>query len=186
MSFDDITFAGEAASGEEAIRICAQTHPDVVVMDLVMPGLSGAETTTAIRRADPRTQVLALTSFTDHSLLEDALRAGVVGCVMKTVTGEELAEAIRAACAGRPTLGPEAAQALIDVATDSSEPRKILTPREREVLVLIVDGLSNTEIAERLVVSVSTVKTHVSSILTKLGVTTRTAAAMRAVRDDLI
>jgi NarL family two-component system response regulator LiaR len=186
LAFDDLELAGEAGSGEEAVRICDRIQPDVVLMDLIMPGMDGAQATRNIRAQCPTIQVIALTSFKEQELVEGALEAGAIGYLLKNVSADELARAIRAAHAGRPTLAPEAAQALIQA---RREPLKIgfdLTEREREVLALLVEGLNNPEIADRLVVSRSTIKFHVSSILSKLGVASRTEAVVLAVKEGLL
>ncbi|MCL5960626.1 MAG: response regulator transcription factor [Chloroflexi bacterium] len=186
LAFDDLELAGEAASGAEALRLCAQAQPDVVLMDLVMPEMDGAAATRAIRQAHPNVQVIALTSFKEEGLVQGALQAGAIGYLLKNVSSNELASAIRAAKAGRPTLAPEAASALINTVTRSPSPGFDLTDREREVLALMVEGLNNPDIAERLVVSRSTVKFHVSSILSKLGVGSRTEAVALALQNHLV
>ena len=186
MVFDARELGGAAANGEDAIQLCAQVLPDVVLMDIVMPDMDGVTATRAIRQQFPEVQVIALTSFKDKGLVQDALQAGAIGYLLKDVSADELAQAIRAAHAGRGTLSPEAAQALVHAATQPPTPGHDLTERERDVLVLLVEGLSNTQIAARLVVSPSTIKSHVSHILAKLGVTSRTEAAALAVRHRLV
>ena len=184
--FDDLELAGEAASGEDAIQLCAQVLPDVVLMDMVMPDMDGVTATRAIRRQFPEVQVVALTSFKEEGLVQNALQAGAIGYLLKDVSADELAQAIRAAHAGRATLSPEAAQALVQAAAQPPTPGHDLTERERDVLALLVQGLNNTQIADKLVVSPSTIKSHVSHILAKLGVASRTEAAALAVRQGLV
>jgi NarL family two-component system response regulator LiaR len=184
--FDDLEFAGEAANGELALQHCARTAPDVVLMDMVMPGMDGATTTRLIRQRYPDVQVIALTSYKDEALVLEALRAGAIAYLFKDVSADELAQTIRAAHAGRATYAPEATQALYHAAVQAPAPGFDLTKREREVLVLLVEGLNNSQIAARLYVSAATVKTHVGHILSKLGVTSRTEAAAVAVRSGLI
>jgi two-component system, NarL family, response regulator LiaR len=184
--FDDLLLAGEAASGQEAVQQVAQLQPDVVLMDMVMPDMDGATATRLIRKQSPQTQVLALTSFKEEILVQSALQAGAIGYLLKDVSADELAQAIRAAQAGRSTLSPEAAQALVHATAQPPAPRIDLTERELEVLTLMVDGLNNTQIAARLTVSPSTVKSHVSNILSKLGVVSRTEAVTMALRNNLV
>ena len=184
--FDDLEMAGEADSGQAAIQLCAKLRPDVILMDMVMPDMDGAAATRLIREQYPSVQVLALTSFKEEILVQSALQAGAIGYLLKDVSAEELAQAIRAAHAGRSTLSPEAAQALVHATSQPPEPSFDLTDRECEVLALMVEGLNNTQIAAKLSVSPSTVKSHVSNILSKLGVTGRTEAVTLALRSHLV
>ena len=186
QAFDDLELVGEAESGQQALCLCAQVQPDVVLMDLVMPEMDGISTTRAIRQDCPEIQVIALTSFREQELVQGALEAGAISYLLKNVTADQLADAIRAAHAQRPTLAPEATQALIQAATQPPGPGYDLTPREQEVLALMVEGLSNPEIAKRLVIGLSTVKYHVSSIFSKLGVTSRAEAIALAWQHDLV
>lgn len=183
--FDDLALAGEARGGAEALQRVDELRPDVVLMDLMMPDMDGPSATAEIHRRWPATQVIALTSFPEPGLLQRVLQAGAISYLLKNVTAEDLHDAILAAHAGRSTLAPEAAQALVQVAAQPAAPGHDLTPREREVLALMVAGLNNTAIASRLVVSRSTVKAHVSNVLAKLGVTSRTEAVAIAVRHHL-
>ncbi len=184
--YDDLELAGEASNGTEAVRMCARLKPDVVLMDLVMPEMDGAAATRIIREQNPNVQVVVLTSFKEDELVQGALRAGAIGYLLKNVSADELASAIRAAHAGRPTLAPEATQALIHATTQPPAVGSDLTEREREVLALMVQGLSNHDIASKLYVSQSTVKFHVSSILSKLYVNNRTEAVALAVKQKLV
>ena len=186
FAYDDLELVGEASSGEVAVSLCERVKPDVVLMDLVMPGMDGAEATRAIRQACPDIQVIALTSYKDEDLVQNAIQAGAIGYLLKNVTADELAEAIRNAKAGRPTLAPEAAQVLIHAATKPPDLGFDLTPRELEVLALLSEGLTNPEIAERLVVSRSTIKHHVRAILSKLGASSRTEAVALAIKHNLV
>ncbi len=186
MVFDDLKLVGEAENGAAAIHLCAQVLPDVILMDMVMPEMDGAQATHAIRQQFPQVQVLALTSFKEGDLIKNALEAGAIGYLLKNVSADELARAIRSAHSGRVTLSPEAAQSLVETASQPSDTRPDLTERELEVLTLLVEGLNNTQIAGRLVVSPSTIKSHVSNILSKLGVTSRTEAASLALRNHII
>lgn len=182
----DLELVGEAGSGEEAIRLCRELRPDVVLMDMVMPGIDGPEATRAIRAAHPETQVIVLTSFLEGDLVQHALQAGALSYLLKNVGSGELVAAIRAATAQRPVLAPEATQTLIQRMTQPAPPGHDLSRREREVLALLVRGLSNRAIAEQLIISVSTVDFHVSNILGKLGVTGRTEAVALAVQHHLV
>ncbi len=182
----DLELVGEAADGQQALDVCEQVEPDVILMDLVMPEMDGTTATRAIRERWPQVQVIALTSFQEKKLVQEALRAGAISYLLKNVSVDDLAEAIRAAYAGRPTLAPEATRALIQAASQGDTPGYDLTPREHEVLALIVEGLNNPEIAERLTVSRSTARAHVSNILSKLGVSNRAEAITLALRRKLV
>jgi NarL family two-component system response regulator LiaR len=186
FAYDDLELVGEAGSGKVAIELCATARPDVVLMDLVMPEMDGATATRAIRQAFPDTQVIALTSFEEGDLVREALRAGAIGYLLKNVSVDELVGAIRAARSGRPTLAPEATRALIEQTSRPTAPGDDLSSREREVLALMVRGLNNPDIAEQLVIGRSTVKFHVSSILSKLGAATRTEAVALAIQHHLV
>jgi len=187
MTCDDIEMVGEASNGEKALKICSTVQPDVVLMDLVMPGMDGATATRMILEQHPETQVIVLTSFKDEGLVQKALQAGAISYLLKDVSSEDLAAAIQAAYAGRPTLAPEAAQALIQAARHPADRIGFdLTSREHEVLDLLVQGMNNNDIADRLVISPSTAKFHVSSILSKLGASTRTEAARIAWENHLV
>lgn len=183
---EDIMVVGEARDGCEAISLCEQLHPDVLLMDLVMPEMGGVAATRAIHQRWPQVQVIALTSFQEKELVQDALQAGAIGYLLKNVTGDDLYQAICRAYAGRPTLAPEAIQALIKPIEEEPALGKDLTRREREVLGLLAKGYSNPEIAERLVVSRATVKVHISSILTKLNVSNRSEAISLAIQHKLV
>jgi len=182
----DLQVVGEARDGREAVRLCEQFQPDVILMDLVMPELDGIAATRLIRKQWPHVQVIALTSFGEKELVQNALQAGAISYLLKNVSGSDLAAAIRAACAGRSTLAAEAIEALIQPAVPESAPGLDLTRRERDVLALLVKGLTNPEIAERLSISRATVKVHVSNILSKLGVSNRAEAIALAIQRKLV
>lgn len=184
--YDDLQLVGEAATGEAAIQLCGRLMPDVVLMDLALPGMDGVEATRAIHRQFPAVRVIALTSFNEEGVVQNVLRAGAISYLLKDVSAEELARAIRAAHDGRSTLSPAAAQALIHATTQPAALGHDLTARERAVLTLMVAGLNNIEIAAELGVSPSTIKSHVSHILAKLDVSGRTEAVALAVRYHLV
>jgi NarL family two-component system response regulator LiaR len=188
LAFDDLELVAEASDGAEAVRLCERMRPDVVVMDLLMPRMDGATATRAIREHFPHIQVLILTSFNENNLVQEALKAGAIGYLLKNVTADELANAVRAANRGRATLAPEATQALIEAARqhDAVLLGEDLTERERDVLMLMVKGLDNNEIADRLIISRSTAKFHVSNILSKLHATSRTEAVAIALQHNLV
>jgi NarL family two-component system response regulator LiaR len=184
--FDDLLLVGEAENGAEAIKLCDEAQPDVILMDMVMPDMDGATTTRVIRQQYPQVQIIALTSFKEGNLVKNALEAGAIAYLLKDVSADDLARAIRAAHAGRATLSPEAAQAFVETSNLPPVPGLDLTEREREVLALMVEGLNNTQIAGKLVVSPSTIKSHVSNILAKLGVASRTEAVTLALRNNIV
>ena len=184
--FDDLQLAGEAESGAAAIKLCGEVLPDVILMDMVMPEMDGAAATRVIRQKYPQVQVIALTSFKEGELIKTALEAGAIAYLLKDVSADDLVRAIRAAHSGRATLSPEAAQALVETANQPPTPGLDLTEREREVLALMVEGLNNTQIAGRLTVSPSTIKSHVSRVLSKLGVASRTEAVTLALRNHIV
>jgi two-component system, NarL family, response regulator LiaR len=185
---DDIEVVALAANGAEGVRMVRQLQPSVVLMDLVMPELDGVAAIRTIREAAPGTQVIALTSYHSEDLVLQALQAGAIGYLLKDISAMGLADAIRAAQAGRSTLAPHAAQAVIKYTTaqTGSARGRDLTGRELEVLRLMIPGLTNAQIAQRLVVSRATVNFHVSSILGKLGAETRTKAVAVALQDRLV
>jgi NarL family two-component system response regulator LiaR len=181
----DISLVGEAGDGLQALELCQQLQPDVVLMDLMMPAMGGIEATRRIRAEYPLTQVIALTSFQDKKLVEGAIRAGAISYLLKKVTGDDLAAAIRSAHTGQGTLSPEVTKEIIKP-DPGPQVGEDLTPREREVLALMVEGLTNPEIADRLTISRATATSHVSHILHKLGVSNRAEAIVLAVRSNLV
>jgi NarL family two-component system response regulator LiaR len=184
--FPDLQLAGEAENGSAAIKLCDEIQPDVILMDMVMPDMDGATATRIIRQQFPQVQVIVLTSFKEGELIKNALEAGAIGYLLKDVSADELAKAIRAAYSRRATLSPEAAQSLVQTSNLPPPPGLDLTEREREVLALMIEGLNNTQIAGRLTVSPSTIKSHVSNILSKLGVASRTEAVTIALRNHIV
>ncbi len=184
--FSDLEVVGEAANGAEALQVCEAQQPDVVLMDIVMPEVNGIEATRTLRERFPNMAIVALSSSGDTRSVTATMQAGATSYLLKNVSDDQLANAIRAAQRGQRTLSPEATQALINAATRPPEPEFRLTEREQEVLALLADGLNNPEIAERLVISRSTVKYHISSILAKLGVSNRSEAVVLALKHDLV
>jgi NarL family two-component system response regulator LiaR len=185
-NFEDFEIVGSIGDAREAITICTNERVDVVIMDMVMPNMDGVTATRIIRERSPQTQVIALTSFDSDNTVQQALQAGAISYLMKNVSVEDLANAVRKASIGQSTLAPEAAQVLIRAAVNPPALGHDLTEREREVLALMIEGLNNREIAERLIISSSTAKNHVSSILDKLGTTSRTQAVAFAVEHKLL
>jgi len=186
LAFDDMELVGEARSGEEALQLCEQVQPDVILMDMMMPEMDGIEATKAIRQRFPNVQVLALTSYHDKGLVQRAIQAGAIGYLLKGVSVNRLGDAIRSAHARQPTLAAEALQALVQDAGSSPKVGDDLSQREREVLQYLAEGLPNAEIAERLVLSTAAVKYHVSSILSKLGAANRTEAVALGLQHHLV
>lgn len=181
----ELEVVGEAADGAEALRLAQQLRPDVVVMDLLMPVMDGIAATAAIRRELPDTEVLALTSVLEDASVVGAVRAGAIGYLLKDTQAEALCQAIKAAAAGQVQLTPRAAARLMQVVSTPESP-EALTERETDVLRLLAQGQSNKQIAQRLHITEKTVKTHVSNILSKLGVQSRTQATLYAVRIGLV
>ncbi len=182
---EGIEVVGEAGDGLSAVDEARRLGPDVVLMDLVMPGVGGVEAMQLIRAERPKTRVVVLTSFGDEEQLLPAVRGGAAGYLLKSAEPREVVRAIRAAHAGEAVIDPKAAGRLLDALAESPGPAPTLTPREREVLVLIGRGLANKRIALELGLSEKTVKAHVGRILGKLGVADRTQAALYAVREGL-
>ena len=183
---DDLELVAEAADGDAAVRLCGDVMPDVVLMDMVIPGMDGAAATRAIRQQYPSVQVLALTSYTKEELIHEALRAGAIGFLHKDVDAQDLCHAIRRAAQGQATLSPAATQAVVQAAAEPPRPGRDLTEREVDVLALLATGLPNDAIAAQLNISPSTVKTHVGNIMAKLDASSRTEAVAIALRYDLV
>ena len=182
---DDLVVVGEACDGEEAVALARELQPDVVLMDLSMPGMDGTAATRQISASCPGTRVVALTSFSDRDRVMATLDAGAVGYLLKDAAPEEIIRAVRLAAQGLLPLDPRAAQVLLDARTRGSRPDFGLTPRESEVLVLLTAGLSNRHIALRLGISEATVKAHLTSVFSAIGVSDRTQAALWAQRNGL-
>jgi NarL family two-component system response regulator LiaR len=186
----DITVIGEAQSGDEALRLAAELLPDVALMDLVMPGMDGIETTRRLKAISPRTQVIVLTSYHEDEHIFPAILAGALSYMLKDVGTDELAGAVRKAARGEAVMHPQVAARIVQELQDGRQPSHAplahLSEREFEVLRLIAAGNSNSEIAEQLVISTNTVKSHVSNILTKLHLADRTQAAIFAWREGVV
>jgi two-component system, NarL family, response regulator LiaR len=184
-SYPILSLVGEASNGAEAVHLCNSVQPDVVLMDLVMPEMDGVQAISAIRQQYPQTKIVVLSSFSTDKLVEEAIRAGAISYLMKNVSGDELLNAIQSAHEGKSILAREAAQVLVHVAYRSTVDYQ-LTSRENEVLALMVEGLTNQQLAMRLSISISTAKKHVHNVITKLGVTNRTEATSMAIQQELV
>ena len=185
-AYDDLELVGEARNGLEALNLCHKKKPDVILMDLMMPEMDGIAATRAILADYPDIKIIAMTSFEEEELVQGVLAAGAISYLLKNVSSDELAAAIRAAFLGRSTLSPEAAKALIQATRPTKQPSFDLTEREREVLNLVVQGNNNQQIADALVISVATVKAHISSILSKLQVSSRAEAIAYAIKHKIV
>ena len=185
-AYDDLELVGEAKNGLEALNLCHEKKPDVILMDLMMPEMDGIAATRAILADYPEIKIIAMTSFEDEQLVQGVLAAGAISYLIKNVTSDELAKAIRDAVSGRSTLSPEAARVLVQATRPTKQPLFDLTEREMEVLNLVVQGQSNQQIAEALVISLATVKAHISNILSKLQVSSRAEAIAFAIKHKLV
>lgn len=186
----DLSVIGEAGSGGEAVKLAAQSIPDVILMDLIMPDMDGVEATRRVKQVSPRSQIVVLTSYHEDEHIFPALKAGALSYILKDVSAEELASAVRKAAAGEAVLHPRVAARVIKELQgrreDAINPFTELSERELEVLKLVADGMSNAEIAAKLVLSEKTVKGHVSNILSKLQLSDRTQAAVYAWREGVV
>jgi NarL family two-component system response regulator LiaR len=185
-AYDDLELVGEAKNGVEALDLCHHRRPDVILMDLMMPEMDGIAATEAILKDYPEIKIIAMTSFDEEELVHGVLAAGAISYLLKNVSSDELSKAIRDAYSGKSTLSPEAARALIRATRPSEQPTFDLTEREMEVLNLVVQGNSNQQIAETLVISIATVKAHISSILSKLQVSSRAEAIAYAIKHKIV
>jgi NarL family two-component system response regulator LiaR len=185
-AYDDLELVGEAKNGLEALSLCHKKKPDVILMDLIMPEMDGIAATRSILADFPEIKIIAMTSFEDEKLVQGVLAAGAISYLLKNVTSDELAKAIRDAFSGRSTLSPEAARVLIQSTRPTDQSGYDLTERELEVLRLVVQGQSNQQIAETLVISLATVKAHISSILSKLQVSSRAEATAYAIKHKIV
>jgi two-component system, NarL family, response regulator LiaR len=185
-AYNDLELVAEAKNGLEAVKLCQEKLPDVILMDLLMPEMDGIAATGAILAEYPEIKIIAMTSFEDEQLVQGVLAAGAISYLIKNVTSDELAKAIRDAVSGRSTLSPEAARVLVQATRPTKQPLFDLTEREMEVLNLVAQGQSNQQIAEALVISITTVKAHISNILSKLQVSSRAEASAYAIRHKLV
>jgi DNA-binding NarL/FixJ family response regulator len=183
---EDVAVVGSAGSGAEGVELAAALRPDVVLMDLSMPGMSGVEATRRLLAADPDAAVVVLTSFGDPDLVVDALDAGAIGYLLKDAEPDGLVDAVRAAARGESPLDPRAARVVVRGRVKAEPPASVLSEREKEVLVLVAEGLANKQIARTLGIAERTVKAHLTSVFTQIGVTDRTSAALWAHRRGLV
>lgn len=182
----ELEVIGEARDGTEAVHLARRLSPDVVLMDLLMPGMDGIHATVIIRRENPDTEVVALTSVLEDTSIVEAIRAGAIGYLLKDTEAHELVRAIKAAASGQVQLSPEVAARLLNEVRTPETVREPLTDRETEVLRLLATGSTNKEISQALFIGEQTVKSHVSHVLNKLGVPSRTQAALYAIRNGLV
>ena len=185
-AYDDIDLVAEAENGKEALEKCEKYKPDIVIMDMVMPILDGAEATSLLVKRFPDIKVIALTSFNDKDLIKKSLKAGAVNFLLKNISGAKLVKTIKDVYIGKFVLSPHATKILLTELREKADENIKLTKREKEILALIVEGLSNKEIAKRLFLSNSTIQFHVSNVLSKLGVSKRTEAAYLALKQKLV
>ena len=185
-AYEDLELVGEARNGFEAVNLCREKNPDVILMDLMMPEMDGIEATREILEDCPDIKIIAMTSFDEEELVHGVLAAGAISYLLKNVSSDELAKAIRDAASGQSTLSPEAARVLVQATRPTKQPAMDLTEREMEVLNLVVQGNSNQLIAETLFISLATVKAHISNILSKLQVSSRAEAIAYAIKNKLI
>jgi two-component system, NarL family, response regulator LiaR len=186
MAFDDLELVGEAANGNEAVKLAENVRPDVILMDLIMPGMDGLHATYELHKNFPEIKVIALTSFSDSQLIFDAIEAGVSGCLFKNTSANELANAIRSVKAGNTIFSPEVTQLIMNAGEKKTRLAYDLTSRELEVLRLMASGINNQEISTMLTLSLSTTKFHVSNILSKMNARNRSEAVTMAIKHHLI
>ncbi len=184
--YEDLKLVGEAKNGVEAIHRCRQVKPDVILMDLKMPEMDGVAATRAILTDYPDIKIIAMTSFDEAELVHDVLAAGAIGYLLKNISADELAKAIRDAASGKSTLSPEAARVLIQATRPVKQPACDLTEREMDVFRLVVQGKSNQQIADAMVITIATVKAHMSNILAKLQVSSRAEAIAYAIKNKIV
>lgn len=185
-AYEDLKLVGEAKNGLEALNLCHEKKPDVILMDLMMPEMDGIAATRAILADHPDVKIIAMTSFDESQMVHDVLAAGAISYLLKNITADELVKAIRDAASGKSTLSPEAARVLIQSTRPTKQSPNDLTEREMQVLQLVVQGQSNQQIADAMVITIATVKAHISNILAKLQVASRTEAIAYAIKHKLV